>query len=77
MRSTVVKYLNNIQVVYEIFDVIVEKLPYFSKKQANYFEPIGFNDLLIKEEIESAIGISDPLLKAVIVFNGKRGFWQD
>lgn len=57
-----------IQTYNNTFEITIEELPYFNKKQGNYFEPIIFNDIPSKENIKAAINISDPLMKSIILF---------
>lgn len=60
--------------IHKTFEVTIEELLYFNKKQVNYFEPVSYNDIPTKENIKAAINISDPLIKAVILFMTSGGF---
>ena len=71
--STARGNLMRIKSVYKFYEIEIHDLPYLSDKQANLPMPLTFNDLPTKEIISQAVQLSDPLLKAVMLFISSSG----
>ena len=66
--NTVNTLMRPIFVIYKYFEIEIHELPKLNRKQAIKPEPISFKDLPDKEIIREAISISNPLMKAIILF---------
>ena len=71
--NTVYTLMRPIMVVYKYFEIEIHELPKLNRKQAIKPEPIRFKDLPDKEIIREAINISDPKMKAIILFMASSG----
>ena len=71
--STARGNLMRIKSVYKFYEIEIHDLPYLSDKQANLPMPLTFNDLPTREIISQAVQLSDPLLKAVMLFISSSG----
>lgn len=54
--------------IYKYYDIEIYDLPRLNHKSIKKSKPLNFRDLPDKEIIRKAIGISSPLIKAVILF---------
>ena len=68
LKSTARTHLQRIITLYKHFEVEIHTLPPSSSKSSNDFKPISFSDLPSREIIKSAIEISNPLMRALILF---------
>lgn len=66
--NTVLTLMRPILVIYKYFEIEIHELPKLNRKQAIKPEPIRFKDLPDKEIIREAVNISDPKMKAIILF---------
>ena len=71
--STARGNMMRIKSVYKYYEIEIHSLPYVSDKQVNQSVPLTYNDLPTKEIISQAVQLSDPLLKAVILFISSSG----
>ena len=66
--NSVYTLMRPILVIYKYFEIEIHELPKLNRKQAIKPEPIRFKDLPDKEVIREAVNMSDPLMKAIILF---------
>ncbi len=66
--NSVYALMRPILVIYKYFEIEIHDLPKLNRKQAIKPEPIRFKDLPDKEVIREAVNMSDPLMKAIILF---------
>lgn len=66
--NTVLTLMRPILVIYKYFEIEIHELSKLNRKQAIKPEPIRFKDLPDKEIIREAVNISDPKMKAIILF---------
>ena len=72
MLSTAKLEFSRILTIYRHFEIAFQKLPPISEKHAKENE-LKFKDLLTKDIIKEALGVSDTLLTAVILFQSSSG----
>jgi len=66
-------HLARIKTVYKYFDIELQELPYISTKQCHHPTPLTYRDLPTKEIIRQALKVSNPLMRAVILFISSSG----
>nr|WP_302579121.1 hypothetical protein [Methanobrevibacter arboriphilus] len=66
--STASRRLSNIIRLYKDSKVEMGELPYFNEKNANYSDPITFDDLATLEELKEGLNIAPPIMRAIILF---------
>lgn len=66
-------YFTAITTIFRHFEIIIGPLPYFSRKNINKSIPIRPGELPDRELLSEIIGISSPLLKAVILLASSSG----
>ena len=66
-------YLKIVKSFYTHHEIEIYKLPAINKKNSNINEPIQYNDLPDKTIIKKAVEISEPLMKALILFLSSSG----
>lgn len=71
--STVKVHFQRILTIYRHFEIEIHNLPPINLKNTNKLKPIMFEDLPTKEIIEEAINITNPLMKAIILFISSSG----
>ena len=73
LASTAKLYFQRILTLYTHFEIEVYKLPSLSTKSSNMSKPITFEDLPTKKIIRDAFNISNPIMKAIILFISSSG----
>lgn len=73
LLSTSKVYFQRILTLYRHHEIEIHDLPPISTKSAKMSKPITFEDLPTKEIIKCAIKISNPLMKAIILFISSSG----
>ena len=73
LLSTAKGNLMRVKSIYKYFEIEVHPLPFISEKQVSQQVPLTYADLPTKDIIRQAIKVSDPLLKAVILFISSSG----
>ena len=71
--STSKVYFQRILTLYRHFEIEIHELPPISTKSSKFSKPIVFDDLPNKEIIKKAVEISNPLMKAIILFISSSG----
>ncbi|MFM5882423.1 site-specific integrase [Methanobrevibacter gottschalkii] len=71
--STSKVYFQRILTLYRHYEIEIHDLPRISTKSAKMSKPITFEDLPTKEIIKCAIKISNPIMKAIILFISSSG----
>ena len=71
--STSNVYFQRILTLYRHFEIEVHDLPPISTKSAKMSKPITFEDLPTKKIIKEAVEISNPIMKAIILFISSSG----
>ena len=71
--STSKVYFQRILTLYRHYEIEIHDLPPISTKSAKMSKPITFEDLPTKEIIKGAIKISNPIMKAIILFISSSG----
>ncbi len=71
--STSKVYFQRILTLYRHYEIEIHDLPSISTKSARMSKPITFEDLPTKKIIKNAIEISNPLMKAIILFISSSG----
>ena len=71
--STVKVHFQRILTIYRHFEIEIHNLPPINLKNTNKLKPIMFGDLPTKEIIKDAIGIANPIMKAIILFISSSG----
>ena len=66
-------YFQRILTLYRHFDIEIHNLPQISTKSVKISRPIVFEDLPTKEIIRDAIQITNPIMKAIILFISSSG----
>ena len=73
LASTAKVYFQRIITLYTHFEIEIHKLPPISHKSGNFSEPITFEDLPTKNIIKNALKLSNPLMRAIILFMSSSG----
>lgn len=68
LKSTARTHFQRIKTLYGHFEIEIHSLPPSSTKNNNDFKPISFSDLPSREIIKSAFEISNPIMRAMILF---------
>ena len=71
--STVKVHFQRILTIYRHFEIEIHNLPPINLKNTNKLKPIMFEDLPTKEIIKKAVNITNPLMKAIILFISSSG----
>lgn len=71
--GTVKNYLYRIKAIYYYNDIEIHQLPRLNKRQANYPEPITYQDLPTKDTLRKAYKIMTPVMKAILLFQISTG----
>jgi len=71
--STSKVYFQRILTIYRHFEIEIHNIPPISTKSAKMSQPITFEDLPTKEIIKHAVEISNPIMKAIILFISSSG----
>ena len=71
--STVKVHFQRILTIYRQFEIEIHNLPPINLKNTNKLKPIMFEDLPTKEIIKEAVNITNPLMKAIILFISSSG----
>ena len=71
--STVKVHFQRILTIYMHFEIEIHKLPPMNIKNTNKLRPIMFEDLPTKEIIKDAVNITNPIMKAIILFISSSG----
>ena len=71
--STVKVHFQRILTIYRHFEIEIHNLPPINLKNTNKLKPIMFEDLPTKEIIKDAINITNPIMKAIILFISSSG----
>lgn len=66
-------YFTAVTTIFRHFEIIIGPLPYFSRKNINKSTPIRPGELPDRELLAEIIGVSSPLLKAVVLFASSSG----
>lgn len=72
-RSSVNSHTTRVKALYRHHEIELPYLPQYKSKQLREYEPIYYQDLPDKEIIKEAINISNPLMKAIILFISSSG----
>ena len=67
-KSTLQKQLGIIKTIYYHYEIEMPKLPIFNDRQLKEYDPIYYDDLPTRELIQEAIKLSQPIMKAIILF---------
>ena len=73
MITTAKVHFQRILALYRHFEIEIHELPKISVKSCNQSKPITFEDLPTKEMIRTAIEISNPVMRAIILFISSSG----
>lgn len=71
--STVKVHFQRILTIYRHFEIEIHNLPQINQKNTNKLKPIMFEDLPTKEIIKDAVNITNPIMKAIILFISSSG----
>ena len=71
--STVKVHFQRILTIYRHFEIEIHNLPPLNLKNSNKLKPIMFEDLPTKKIIKDAINITNPIMKAIILFISSSG----
>lgn len=71
--STAKVYFQRILTLYRHFEIEIHKLPPVSTKSCNMSKPIIFEDLPTKDIIKRAVELSNPIMRAIILFISSSG----
>lgn len=71
--GTVKNYLHRIKAIYNHYDIEIHQLPKLNKRQANYPEPITYQDLPTKETLMKAYKLMTPVMRAILLFQVSTG----
>ncbi len=71
--STAKVHFQRILTIYRHFEIEIHNLPPINLKNTNKLKPIMFEDLPTKEIIKNAISITNPIMKAIILFISSSG----
>lgn len=71
--STAQKMLSKIQTIYKHYEIEIHTLPPYSIRNVNNTPPVTFKDLPDKEIIRKALDISNPRMRAIILFISSSG----
>ena len=71
--SSINIHLTRIKTIYKYYEIEIGEIRPINKKNVEISEPISYADLPDKEIIKKALKISDPLMRAVIVFMASSG----
>lgn len=71
--STAKVHFQRILTIYRHFEIEIHNLPPINLKNTNKLKPIMFEDLPTKEIIKDAINITNPIMKAIILFISSSG----
>lgn len=71
--STVKVHFQRILTIYRHFEIEIHNLPPINIKNTNKLRPIMFEDLPTKEIIKDAVNITNPIMKAIILFISSSG----
>ena len=66
--NTAKHYLKVVKIFYHHHDIEIHKLPPFNERNAKVRNPITPKDLPIREILQEAVEIAEPLMKALILF---------
>lgn len=66
--STVKVHFQRILTIYRHFEIEIHNLPPINLKNTNKLQPVMFEDLPTKKIIKHAVGITNPIMKAIIIF---------
>lgn len=66
-------YFQRILTLYRHFEIEIHNLPAISSKSAKMSKPITFEDLPTKDIIKNAVEISNPVMRAIILFISSSG----
>lgn len=72
-QNTVKTHFSQILTIYKHYDIEIHDLPQTSTKNIKEPTPISFKDLPDKEIIKKALKISNPLMRAIILFEVSSG----
>lgn len=73
LYGTVKVHFGRIKTFYNHFEIDMGYIPKINTKSVRKNEPIRFDDLLTKEELQAIIMEADPLIKAVVLFGASSG----
>lgn len=71
--STAKVYFQRILTLYRHFEIEIHRLPPMSTKSCNMSKPITFEDLPTKDIIKKAVELSNPVMRAIILFISSSG----
>lgn len=71
--STVKVHFQRILTIYRHFEIEIHNLPPINIKNTNKLRPVMFEDLPTKEIIKDAVKITNPIMKAIILFISSSG----
>ena len=71
--STVKVHFQRILTIYRHFEIEIHNLPPINHKNTNELRPVMFEDLPTKEIIKEAVNITNPIMKAIILFISSSG----
>ena len=66
-------HFQRILTIYRHFEIEIHNLPQINQKNTNKLKPIMFEDLPTKEIIKDAVNITNPIMKAIILFISSSG----
>ena len=67
--GTAKNYLNRVKAVYKHYDIEIHNLPPMNRRQANYPEPITYQDIPSKETLKQAYQLMTPVMKAILLLS--------
>lgn len=71
--GTVKNYLHRIKAIYNYYDIEIHQLPRINRRQANYPEPITYQDIPTKETLRKAYKLMTPVMRAILLFQVSTG----
>lgn len=73
MIATAKVHFQRILTLYRHFEIEIHELPKISVKSCKQYKPITFEDLPTKEIIRNAVELSNPVMRAIILFMSSSG----
>ena len=71
--GTAKNYISRIKTIYHYYEIEIHQLPRLNRRQANYSEPILYQDLPTKETLRKAYQLMTPVMRAILLFSISTG----
>lgn len=72
-KNSVNAHFTRVKALYRHFEIELPYFPTYQSKQIKDYEPVYYQDLPNKEIIKEALNISNPIMKAIILFMSSSG----